>query len=246
LTRRELSDLHVGQAAGQIWFIVHPILILVVYAVLFTMVFKVRIGGNGPTDYVVYLLSGLAPWLLTQDSLVRATGSIIASSPIVKKVMFPPEVIVAKTLMSSFVTQGLLFGFAVVFILFAHSGISASWLLLPVLGLVHVVLIWGLALLLSAITPYFRDITEFVRVFVTINIYLMPVTYAPSMVPESLRVLLVANPFSHLIWCYQDVLYFGYVAHPWSWVVLPCLAALGLMIGSSLFSRLRHHFTSVL
>jgi lipopolysaccharide transport system permease protein len=246
LARRDLSDLHAGQAAGQLWLFAHPALILIVYAVLFTSVFRVRIGANGPTDYIVYLLAGLAPWLMTQDAVIRSTTAIVANAGIVKKVMFPPEVIVAKTVLASCFAQGILLALAFAFIVFERRGISVSYLLLPALGLLHVMLIWGLALAVAALTPFIRDITEVARAFVTVNIYLMPVTYAPSMVPEALRAALYLNPFSHLVWCYQDVLYFGAIEHPWSWLALLVLSVTCMLAGSAIFSKLRHHFTSVL
>jgi lipopolysaccharide transport system permease protein len=101
-------------------------------------------------------------------------------------------------------------------------------------------------LVLAAITPFFRDMPELVRVFVTVNIYLMPVVYLPDMVPSSLRFLLVCNPFSYLIWCYQDVLYFGAINHPIAWVVLPILSIASLLGGSDVFVRLQHYLVNFL
>jgi lipopolysaccharide transport system permease protein len=107
-------------------------------------------------------------------------------------------------------------------------------------------LLLGLAFLLGAITPYFRDMPELLRVFVTINVYLMPVMYIPDWVPTQLRFVLSINPFSHLIWCYQDVLYFNRIAHPVSWLICAAFASGALAVGCAAFSRLRHHMASVL
>src|SRR5689334_19176509 len=79
MSRRELTAMHSGQMAGAVWLVVHPLLQFVIYAFLFTIVFKVRIGTSGPTDYLLYLFSGLTPWLLTQDCLVRSTNVMIAN-----------------------------------------------------------------------------------------------------------------------------------------------------------------------
>src|SRR5262245_40086646 len=91
LARRELTDLHAGQSGGFLWVIVHPLLMFAVYTFVFTVVLRVRIGINGPDDYTVYLFAGLAPWLLTQDVLLRSTGAMVVNVNIVKKVMFPVE-----------------------------------------------------------------------------------------------------------------------------------------------------------
>jgi lipopolysaccharide transport system permease protein len=246
LARREMTDMHAGQVAGAIWLAVHPLLMFAVYAFLFTIVFKVRIGVQGPKDYLIYLFSGLAPWLVTQDVMVRASGVMIANLSIVKKVMFPPEVLVAKTVLSSVAVQAILFSAVVIYTVFARSQIPASFLLLLPLVVLHLALLWGLSLLLAAMTPFFRDIPELVRVFVTVNVYLMPIVYLPDMVPSSLRFILLCNPFSYLIWCYQDALYFGAMNHPIAWVVLPILSAASLLGGSYVFVRLQHYFANVL
>jgi lipopolysaccharide transport system permease protein len=246
LARREMTDLHAGQVAGVIWLAVHPLLMFAVYAFLFTIVFKMRIGEQGPKDYLIYLFSGLAPWLMTQDVMGRASGVMIANLSIVKKVMFPPEVLVTKTLLSCVAVQFILLSSVVIYTVVARSQIPGSFLLLPPLFGLHLALLWGLSLLLAATTPFFRDVPELVRVFVTLNVYLMPVVYLPDMVPSSLRFLLVCNPFSYLIWCYQDVLYFDAINHPVAWVVLPIFSVGSLLGGSYVFVRLQHYFANVL
>jgi lipopolysaccharide transport system permease protein len=246
MTRRELTDLHAGQMAGVVWLVVHPLLQFSVYAFLFTLVLKVRIADRGPSDYLVYLFSGLVPWLLTQDVLARVSGTLVANVTIVKKVMFPTEVLVAKTLASSVAVQSILYLAMLIYIVSVRHAIPLTFLLLPVLVLLHLCLLWGLALLLSSVTPYFRDVPELVRVFLTINIYLIPIMYLPDMVPSPLRIVLAINPFSSLVWCYQDVLYFGAIRHPGAWLAMVVMSSATLIAGSDVFVRLRHHFASVL
>jgi lipopolysaccharide transport system permease protein len=246
MARRELTDMHAGQTVGIVWLLAHPLLQFVVYAFLFTTVFQVRIAGKGPEDYLIYLFCGLAPWLMTQDILARAPNTIIANQSIVKKVMFPLEVLVCKTVVASVVVQAILMVCAFAYIFIARGTFPMIYLLLPIVILMHLCLLWGLALLLSAITPYFRDTPEIVRIFVTINVYLLPILYLPEAVPGALQTLLSINPFSHLIWCYQDVMYFNAIIHPYSWFITAAFSLGMLMSGSYIFARLRHYFASVL
>jgi len=246
LSRREISDVHAGEAGGVIWAIVHPLMYFVIFAFLFTTVFKVRIGDRGPTDYMVYLFAGLAPWLMTQDVLSRATTIMVGNSSIVKKVIFPTEALVAKSLLASIRVQGILLAVVILYAIWVRDTVPLSFLLLPVAVVLHVFLMWGLALLLSVSTPYFRDIAEFVRVFLLVNIYLIPIMYLPNMVPEGLRFVLFANPFSHLVWCYQDVLYFNEIQHRLSWVVLSVFSIAAVLFGSYVFNRLKYHLPSVI
>jgi lipopolysaccharide transport system permease protein len=246
LAWREITDVHAGQMGGAIWVVVHPLLLFCVYAFLFTLVFKVRIGSAGPGDYLIYLFAGLSPWLLTQDALVRSAQVMPANSGIVKKVLFPMEALVAKTMLASLTIQSILFATAIVYMIFARGTAPPSLFLLCMLAPMHLAILWGISLFLASLTPYFRDTPEIVRIFVTINIYMIPVMYLPDMMPPRMRFVLTINPFSHLIWCYQDVIYFNRIAHPEAWVVTFLLALFCLCGGSFIFSRLRHHITSVL
>jgi lipopolysaccharide transport system permease protein len=246
MTRRELTDMHAGQAAGVVWLLAHPLLQFFVYAMLFTTVFQVRIAGKGPEDYLVYLFSGLTPWLMTQDILARSPNTIIANQSIVKKVMFPLEVLVCKTFIASLFVQSIMLICALMFIFISRGTFPLIYILLPVIFVLHLFMMWGLALLLASITPYFRDTSEIVRIFVTVIIYLLPILYLPDAAPSLVQTILSANPFSHLIWCYQDVLYFNDIEHPYSWFITTVFS-LGLLIsGSYIFVRLRHYFASVL
>ncbi len=246
MARRELTDMHAGQAAGLFWLVVHPVLLFLVYAFLFTVVFKVRIGERGPQDYLVYLFSGLGPWLLTQDLLARAPNVLVANQTIVKKVLFPTEVLIAKTLASSLFIQSILMSLVVAYVIFAHQGLGVIYVALPILILLHLGILWGIALFLAALTPAFRDIPEMVRVFLAVSIYLMPIMYLPEMAPGPLQVLLHLNPFSYLVWCYQDIFYYGSFEHPLAWAVTACFSAVSLACGSFVFVRLRHYFGSML
>src|SRR5262249_49400540 len=118
LARREITDIHAGQLGGFLWLVAHPLLLFCVYAFLFTFVLRVRIGEASSNDYLVYLMSGLAPWLLTQDVMVRSTQVMLANATIVKKVLFPTEVLVAKAAVASFFIQTVLLVAALVYAIF--------------------------------------------------------------------------------------------------------------------------------
>jgi lipopolysaccharide transport system permease protein len=246
MARREMTDMHAGQAAGVIWLAVHPLFLFAVNAFLFSVVFSMRIGDRGPTDYLVYLFSGLAPWLLTADVMSRSAGVVISNSSIVKKVTFPIEILIAKTVLSSLIVQGTLFVCVLVYAIVTRGALQWSFVLLPLVIGLHVCLLWGMAMLLASLTPYFRDTPEIVRIFVTVSIYLVPIVYLPGMVPSALRFIILMNPFSYLIWCYQDVIYYGKIVNIHSWIGLFIFTSAVLIAGSYVFSRLRHHFSSVM
>jgi lipopolysaccharide transport system permease protein len=104
----------------------------------------------------------------------------------------------------------------------------------------------GAAFALSAITVLVRDLRDFVALFSAAGIFLMPVVYLPDMVPAMFRPVLYLNPFSHMTWVYQDVLYFGHMEHPIAWIVFPLVSLLVFAMGYRIFRRLKPQFSNVL
>jgi homopolymeric O-antigen transport system permease protein len=130
----------------------------------------------------------------------------------------------------------------------SHSSATfpATLALLPLAVALHATFLLGIACALAAVTPFFRDIKDIVSAFTVIGVYLIPAFFLPQWVPESLRVWLYLNPFSYVVWVYQDCLYFGSVRHPEAWGVSVLLALLGLTLGLRLFRKLKPFVANVL
>ncbi|MEZ5849030.1 MAG: ABC transporter permease [Hyphomicrobiaceae bacterium] len=247
LIRRDLGSQFSGQAIGGLWIIAHPLVMFGVYIFLFTVVLKVRIATNleMPRDYATYILSGLAPWLASQLVLARAPTALSAQANIVKQVVFPIEVLPVGVLAAAAVP--LLTGLTVILAwLFTHGEFPVTLVLLPLVVVLHAAFLLGIAYALSAITPFFRDVKDIVSVVSVIGVYLIPAFYLPQWVPQALRGWLYLNPFSYIVWMYQDCLYFGAVRHPEAWAVSAVLAFFGLAIGMRAFKRLKPFVANVL
>ncbi len=248
MARREIADRYAGQALGMIWAIIHPLVIMAVYVFIFAYVIKIKVGGNAelPLDYTAYLLSGLIPWMCFQESMSKASVVIVNNANLVKQVVFPIEVLPVKVVISSLVTMVLALCFLMLYVLITNYALFWTYLLLPVLLVVHVIALIGINYLLSAIGAYFRDLKELVHIFNTVGLYLIPIFYLPDHVPQIFRPLLYGNPFSYFIWCYQDLLYFGRFAHPWSWGICVFMALIFFVGGYRTFRKLKVMFGNVL
>ncbi len=248
LAKRDIRDRYAGQMLGAVWALGHPLLLMAVYVFIFSYVFRLKIGGTTdlPLDYTTYILSGLVPWLTFQDALGRATTIISSNANLVKQAVFPLQVLPVKVCLAS--SLNLLIGTAVLlgYALIAHQSLHATTLLVPLLFAIQLVWMVGVAFIVASAGAYFRDLKDVVLVGTLVGLYLMPVFYLPAMVPEIFRPILYFNPFSYLIWCYQDAIYFGRFEHPWAWPILACLAVLTFYGGFRLFRRLQPGFGSVL
>jgi lipopolysaccharide transport system permease protein len=248
MARRELADRYAGQALGLSWVVVHPLFMILLYVFIFGVVFRQRIGGTVemPLDYIAYLLSGLAAWLTVQDAVIKSCNVITGNSSLVKQVVFPLEVLPVKSLLVSFVPQGVTLAFLVIYVLVQQGSLPVTYALLPVLLIMQLLLLLGIAFVLAPAGAYARDLKDVMQLMATAGPYLVPVFYLPQWVPPMLRPLLFLNPFSHLIWCYQDALYFGRIDHPWSWLVTAVLSVVSFVLGYRVFRRLRPALGNVL
>jgi lipopolysaccharide transport system permease protein len=248
MAKREISDRYAGQMLGAVWAIAHPLLVMAVYLFVFGYVFKTRIGGTRelPLDYTTYLLAGLVPWLSIQEALTKAPVSVTSNASLVKQVVFPLEVLPIKGVLASLLPQAVSLTVLVIYVIATFGGLHATYLLLPLVVLIQIGQMCGLSLLLAAIGVYLRDLKDIIQVVLLLGMYLLPIFYLPSMVPVMFRPLLYLNPFSYIVWCYQDVCYFGRIEHPWAWVVASALAVIFFVTGWVVFRRLKPMFGNVL
>lgn len=248
LAKRELAEQYAGQVFGSLWAIAHPVFMMALYVFVFAIVFKVKVGGSYelPLDYTVYLLSGLVPWLSFQQAMTRSSSALTAHANLVKQVVFPIEILPAKTVLASFVPQIIGLTVLIAYVVWKFGTPPATYALLPVLFLVQAIGMMGAAFTLSIIGAYVRDTKDFVQLFAVVGVYLMPVFYLPEWVPPAFKPLLYANPFSYMVWCYQDVLYFGRIEHPWAWAVFVLGSIFAFALGYRLFRKLKPQLGNVL
>jgi lipopolysaccharide transport system permease protein len=249
MTRRELTERFAGHLGGALWALGHPLITVCVYLFLFGVVFAQKVEAKGislPLDYTVYMLAGLLPWLMMSEALTKSSSAIIGNSNLVKQVVFPVEILPVKVVLAAVLTQCIFFAALVIYMLARFRGLPATMSLLPLLMLLQAMAAAGLAFAISSLACYLRDLREFVTVFCTINFFLMPVVFLPDMVPPIFRPFLYINPFSYMIWCYQDAIFFGRIEHPWAWIVFPVLSVTCLVVGYRTFRTLKIHFGNVL
>lgn len=245
MTKRQLRDRHMGQVLGSVWVFGHPLLLMLVYMFLFAYVFPTRFGTGGGQDYAANVLAGIVSWLAFQDLLSRAPSIFVGHANMVRQIVFPVEVLPVKTALASAIPyiSGLVF--TIVYSAFSQ-GLGWIVLAMPLVVLFQVVAMIGAAFLLSSVGVFFRDLQEFVVVFCTFNLFAQPILFNPYATPDFLNYVFMINPFSYLVWCWQDALYWGYFAHPQAWVAMPILSLGSFVAGWFTFQKTRHQFGDVL
>lgn len=248
LARRDISDRYVGQALGMFWALLHPLFLMGLYVFVFAFVFKVKMGDSldMPLDYTAYILSGLIPWMAFQESMSKSCSAISSNASLVKQVVFPIEVLPAKGVLASFLPQLISTAVLILYVLTTTHHLPATYFLIPILLVMQFMAMMGVSYLLSAIGVYFKDVKDFVQLFGAVGMYAMPIFYLPGWVPAIFKPILYINPFSYLVWTYQDALYFGEFRHPEAWVINFSLSFIAFTVGYRLFRKVKPSFGGAL
>lgn len=242
LVKKELRGRYKGSVLGFLWTFINPLLQLVVYTFVFSIVLRA-----GIEKYYLFLFVALIPWIFFSTSVAGGAGCVLAQKGMVTKIYFPREVLPISHVTSAFVN--MLYTFivvlAVVFIAGARPSILAL-LCLPVIMIVEYLLALGLAMIVSAVTVFFRDLEYIVGIVVMAWQFLSPVMYSVDAIPEKLRGAFMMNPMTPIIMAYREVLYYGNVPQLSTLLRAVVMGIVFLVIGFLVFGRLKKRFAEEL
>src|SRR5262245_13253969 len=220
LVARELKARYRGSALGVFWSFVNPLLLVLIYTVVFTYFVEARADSQ---PYALFLCCGLLPWTWFASSLNESTNSLVAGGNLIKKVLFPAEVLPIVTVLTNMVqfllALPILAGFLIYYSNVGMAGPDgvvgappvalhfAELIWLPLVVVVQLILTAGLALILSALTVHFRDVRDILSNLLMFWFFATPIIYRWSAVPERMRPWMDLNPFTHLAISYQEILF---------------------------------------
>jgi lipopolysaccharide transport system permease protein len=246
LVARELKARYRGSVLGFLWSFINPLLLLGIYSFIFTTILPNRAEGVQP--YSVFMLCGILPWTWFSASLTEASNSLIAGGNLIKKVLFPAEVLpivsVLANMMHFFLALPIV---AAVLIAYRHWPDLNGLIWFPVVVAVQLVFTVGIALPLAALTVHFRDIRDILANVLMLWFFSTPIIYAwfqPEVLPY--RALFNLNPFTHIAVSYQEILFFYGPFDHWRWLLALGVTSIGVFLGGFwLFDRLRDSFAEV-
>ncbi len=249
MTKREVVGRYKGSAMGLAWSFFNPVFMLTVYTFVFSEVFKARWGGGGDeskTQFAVVLFVGMIVYGLFAEVLNRAPGLVLSNVNYVKKVVFPLEILpviaVGAALFHSLISLGVLLAAFTLFNGYLHwTAIFTPLVLLPL-----VILTLGLAWMLASLGAFLRDVGQTIGIITTVLMFLSPVFYPVTAVPEKFRPIIMANPLTFIIEEAREVLVWGHLP-AWFGLGLYTLAATAIAwAGYAWFQKTRKGFADVL
>ena len=242
LVKRDLRGRYKGSVLGFFWTFLNPLLQLIVYTFVFSVIMRA-----GIKDYYLFLFVALVPWTFFSTSVGGGAGCITSQQNLVNKIYFPREVLPVSYVLSQLINMLLSFIVVTAVLIISGKGINlAVWWYLPIIILQETLLAFGLTLLFSGITVYFRDMQFLLNIVLMAWQFLSPVMYSVDMVPENFRGIFNLNPMTPIIVAYRDVLYYKQAPELRTFILGTIMGIAMLIIGWLSFGRLKKHFAEVL
>ena len=243
LVTRELKARYRGSVLGFFWSFINPLLLLLIYSFVFSQV----LPGTHPAEiqpYALFMFCGILPWTWFSSSLSESANVLIGHGNLIKKVLFPAEILPIVSVLANMVHFFLGLPILGIFLLYYWRPITLGELAwFPLVVFVQALLTTGLALILSALTVHFRDIKDILGNLLTFWFFATPIIYPMGQAPDYARRLLNLNPFTHLAISYQEILFYDGPFGHWKWLIALGIASVFLfLVGYFLFDRLRDSF----
>ncbi len=244
---RDLRSRYVGSFMGFFWSVIHPIVLLVSYTFVFSVIFGQRpLPDSGTTSFPLFLFCSILPWLFFQDTLQRSSTVIIDNSNLVTKTLFPTEILPLTVLLAGVVNH--LIGFAILLAILAATlgKISVYALLVPVYFLCLMLFTLGLSWLVSGLNVFVRDVSQVLSVVLTFWFWFTPIFYSPERFPSQLVFLLKWNPLAHVVTGYRDCLLRMRMPDLTLLALLAAGSVAVFVLGGVFFRHMKREFVDVL
>lgn len=239
--KKEIRGKYKGSFLGILWSFVSPLLMTLVYAIVFPYLMR----GAGYEHYTTFLVIGILPWTWFTTSIAQGTFTVIGNGPIIKKVYFPREILPISVVTSGLVNFLISCIIIVLFLIISGIGFSINILWLPLIIMAQYLLTLGIIFITSAINVYVRDLEYIINFLIQMLFYGTPILYSVDMfsnAPAVINTLIKYNPIGIIVTCYRDILYWGNEPHIWSLLIVILGSLVTCIVGLAIFRKLSKGF----
>lgn len=246
LAMRDLRVRYAGTLGGTLWAFAHPLAIVAVFYFVFAVGFRAQGPSNVP--FILWFVCGLVPWLFFNDALMAITNSITNNSHLVKKTVFPTEVLPLVHVFSGLIPHAIFMLVLTALLIFFKVHFQVERFLFLYYLICTCVLLLGLGLMLSALQVFYRDIAQALTMILNLWFWSTPIVWSQEILPAEYRGFLAWNPIYYIIEGYRGSLIYSSVVWPdiqqtaYFWVI----SMLVLFGGSYIFRRLKPEFADVI
>jgi len=237
LVHRDLTVRYKRSVLGFLWTMLHPLLLMLIFVVVFSTMFR----GRAP-HYETYFLSAYVAWNFFAQTAVNAMASVAWNGPLMKRVRVPPSIFTLSIVLSGLVNLGLSLIVLFSIMLMVGAPLHATLWFLPISLLLVGIFTFGASLGLTAISTPFADVREMVQAGMPALMYLTPIIYPISIVPDRFRWLVKLNPLVYIVEIVRDPIYYGILPARTTLQLATVIAFGSLAIGWMIFRHMAPRF----
>jgi len=247
LFKMMIRDRYLGTKFGMLWGVIGPLLMLSIYIFVFGFVLKSKAPGSERSmDFVIWLISGMVPWLAISEAITASANSVVSGIALVKNIVFKTELLPIASVFTGLFPFSV--GVIILMILLFSEGnglsISALWifLILPL----HFFFLVSIGLFLSAITVFVRDVAQILSSVLMLFLFFTPIFYTIEQMPQIIQTVTFYNPIYQIVQFYRDILVAGTHPNFLGMLYVFTLSSIIFITGLKFFRKLKGHFVSVL
>lgn len=246
MVRRDFTQRFVGSAAGWLWTIIHPLVLLMSWVFVFQYCLKVPPPPGAGDSYTLYLFCGYLPWLLFSDTVQRSASSLLDQSSLITKTLFPSEILPVSVFLSSLMSHAVAVGLTIVMIRVIKDQFTFLVVLLPVFTILLGLFAIGIGWIFASLQVYLRDTAQGVIVLMTGWFWITPIFIDESTFPAGARFLVRWNPLAMVVKGYRQLLLTQQLPSLRDIALLAVIAVATFFIGGLVFRHLKRGFADVL
>ncbi|MFC1852366.1 ABC transporter permease [candidate division CSSED10-310 bacterium] len=238
LVFRDLRIKYKSSFLGFFWSLLHPLLMMAVYALIFSILIRMKVEG----PYAIFLLAGILPWLFFASSLTLTAPSLLSNSSLINKVFFPREILPLAIIFSNLVNFLLSIVVFLIFMLIFGLYPGATLIWLPGLIFLHLLFTIGLSLLIATANVFFRDVSHVIDIVLQLWFFSVPIIYTVDFLMDKIGwhwiMLYRLNPMVPFIEMYRSIMMYSRLPGLSSWLYVTLISVITFMIGYGVFKRL--------
>ena len=246
MVKRDFKQRFAGSAAGWLWGVVHPLVLLASWTFVFQLCLKTPTQSPLTDNYTIFLFCGFLPWLLFQETVQRSAGALLDHANLITKTMFPSEVVPVSIFLSALINHLIAIGLVTIAVAIWDKGVSPMMAFLPIYIVLNGLLAIGLGWIISSLNVYLRDTAQVVQVALTLWFWITPIFITREIVPARLRFLVDWNPLSYIVNAYRHLILDVELPNFQELAVVTAFAVLIFVIGGLFFRHLKRGFADVL
>ena len=237
LVHRDLTIRYKRSVLGFLWTMLHPLLLMLIFLVVFSNVFRFQ-----TPHYETYFLSEYIGWIFFAQTVTHVMAAVAWNGPLMKRIRVPPSIFTISATISGLINLLLSLAMLFVIMLIAGAPLRPTLLFLPVSLVVLAMFTFGIALALAAVSVFFADVREMIQAALPAVMYLTPIIYPISIIPERWRPFFKLNPVAYVLEIVRDPIYYGILPTPLTMTIAVMVSIASVVFGWMIFSRLAPRF----